>query len=329
MPKVSIVMPVYNAEGFLSESLESARRQTLKDIEIVCVNDGSTDSSLELLRMREKEDPRIRVLDQKNGGYGKAMNVGIQSARGEYIGILEPDDFVYLDMYRGLYETAKKWELDLIKEDFYRFTRDPASGDMELRYQKLSFRPEDYGKVFDPHMDPGCLRYVMNTWSGIYRREFLLENHILHNETPGAAYQDNGFYFQTFAFARRGMILNRPGYYYRMDNPNSSIHNPGKVYSMNEEYDYIRRILESHPGLFERFCFGYWRRRYLNYKVTLSRIGPEYKREFVFCMSEELSGALKAGELSRKVFSREQWREIGRIIEKPQEYYRESLLNRG
>ncbi|MBQ1310234.1 MAG: glycosyltransferase [Blautia sp.] len=325
MAKVSIVMPVYNAAPFLAESLASALRQTLQDIEIVCVNDGSTDSSLELLRLYEKKDRRMVVLDQPNGGYGKAMNTGIDHASGEYIGILEPDDYLYLDMYREQYEYAVKYDLDLVKSDFYRFTRDSA-GNMRLILQKLSTVPSDYRKVFNSSEDPYTIRFVMNTWSGIYRREFLLENHIRHNETPGASYQDNGFYFQTFAFARRGMLLETPGYRYRIDNPGSSIHNPGKVYAMNEEYDYIRRILESRPGLWERFQYAYWRRRYLNYQVTLQRIGGEYKRDFVYHISGEMKNALSSGEMRKKEFNKWQWRDIRMLMKKPEEYYHKALL---
>ena len=105
MAKVSVIVPVYNVEPYLEEALRSLVRQTLRDIEIVVVNDGSTDNSLGIIRRFMEKDDRIILIDKENGGYGKAMNVGLDRASGEYIGILEPDDYVSLDMYEDLYET--------------------------------------------------------------------------------------------------------------------------------------------------------------------------------------------------------------------------------
>ena len=91
--KVSIVIPVYNVEHYLVECLDSAMNQTLHDIEIICVNDGSKDSSLEILLEYAKRDSRIKIIDKENAGYGHTMNLGIDMARGEYIGIIESDDY--------------------------------------------------------------------------------------------------------------------------------------------------------------------------------------------------------------------------------------------
>ena len=212
MAKVSIIIPTYNVEQYLVECMESVVRQTLKDIEIICINDGSTDHSLEILKSYAEKDDRIILVDKENGGYGIGMNIGLEKATGEYIGIVEPDDYVPLHMYEDLYQVAKENDLDFVKADFYRFKRNDANGNMELVYFHLSDDANDYNKVFDPSQTPRAVNFVMNTWSGIYRREFLEKNHIRHNETPGASFQDNGFFFQTFAFGKRAMIINKPYY---------------------------------------------------------------------------------------------------------------------
>ena len=129
------------------------------------------------------------------------MNIGLDKATGEYIGIVEPDDFIPLNMYSDLYEKAVENDLDFIKADFYRFKRDSETEDMELVYNHLSPNKEDYNVVFNPSETPEAIRYIMNTWSGIYKRSFIEEFHIRHNETPGASFQDNGFWFQTFVYA--------------------------------------------------------------------------------------------------------------------------------
>ena len=120
MPKVSIIVPVYNMERYLGKCLDALTKQTLSDIEIVAVNDGSTDSSPNILRTYAEKDPRIRIIDKPNSGYGASMNRGIDEARGEYVGIVEPDDYPDLVMFDKLYKAAKKHNCDLIKCNYYR-----------------------------------------------------------------------------------------------------------------------------------------------------------------------------------------------------------------
>lgn len=320
MVKVSIIIPVYNVERYLEECMESVLGQTLKEIEIICVNDGSGDGSPGILKEYARRDKRVILIDQENRGYGYAMNRGIERASGEYIGIVEPDDYVSLSMYEELYQKAKEYSLDLVKADFYRFKRD-RSGSMQLYYNHLSPDIQDYHKVFNSSTDPDTLRYIMNTWSGIYRREFIVQNHILHNETPGASFQDNGFFFQTFIYARRGMILDRPCYMNRRDNPDSSINSPEKVYCINVEYDYIRKLLLKDSEIWERFKYMYWFKKYHNYMGTLRRIKEEYKREYLLRFSEELKRGMALGELDKHLFSKASWRNIQSITADPEQYY--------
>lgn len=321
MAKVSIIIPTYNVEMYLVECMESVIHQTLKDIEIICINDGSTDGSLEILKSYAQKDDRIVLVDKENGGYGIAMNIGLEKATGEYIGIVEPDDFVKLDMYESLYQIAKDNDLDFVKADFYRFKRTDED-DMNMVYNHLSKNPEDYNKVFNPSEDTEAIRYIMNTWSGIYKKEFIEKHHIRHNETPGASFQDNGFWFQTFIFATRAMIVDKPYYMNRRDNPNSSVHNREKVYCMNIEYDHIRDILMEYPELWERFKGMYWYKKYNNYIGTIRRIGMEYRREFVERFSAEFKRGLEKNELDPSVFSVAAWKKIQIVAAEPDTFYK-------
>lgn len=320
MAKVSIIIPTYNVEDYLEECMDSVVNQTLHDLEIICINDGSTDSSLEILKRYAKDDDRIIIVDKENGGYGIGMNIGLDKATGEYIGIVEPDDYVPLNMYGDLYKKAKENDLDFIKADFYRFKR-KNNGDMELAYNHLSQNEEDYNVVFDPSHTPEAIRYIMNTWSGIYKREFLEKYHIRHNETPGASFQDNGFWFQTFVYGQRAMIVNKPYYMNRRDNPNSSVHNKEKVYCMNVEYDHIRNILSKDEELWERFKYMYWYKKYHSYWMTVMRIGDEYKREYVERFSAEFKRALDKHELDQSVFTANTWSNIMFLIKDPEGFY--------
>ena len=305
MPKVSVIVPVYNVEPYLRECMESLVRQTLKDIEIICVNDGSTDGSPAILKEYAARDSRIVLVDKENGGYGLAMNIGLDRAAGEYVGIVEPDDFAALTMYEDLYNAAKENDLDLVKADFKRFY---TEGDRETYIRtRLSREDADYGIVFKPAEKPDCFVWVMNTWSGIYRLSFLREKGIRHNETPGAAFQDNGFWFQTFMYAERAMILHNSCYRVRRDNPNSSVRNPAKVYAANIEYDWIRGLIMRDPGMWEKLKGVYWRKRLHNYCATLRRIAPEFHEEYRTQVAKELTRGFNRSEFSEKDFPAGEW----------------------
>ena len=320
MTKVSIVIPIYNVQDYLKECMESVIGQTLESMEIICVNDGSTDQSLDIIKSFQAQDNRIVLLDQKNRGYGYAVNRGISTAKGKYVGIVEPDDYIALDMYLKLYEKAEKYKLDFVKADFYRFTTG-EDGEREFYYNHLSPKPQDYNKVFNPSKNPETLRYIMNTWSGIYRRDFLEKYQIRHNETPGASFQDNGFWIQTFVYGGRAMIIDKPYYRNRRDNPGSSVNSREKVYCINIEYDHIRSMLIKKPEVWERFKYMYWFKKYHNYMGTLWRIGDEYREEYVHRFSRELKRGMALGEIKKEVFSEMAWNHIQSMTETPEKYY--------
>lgn len=320
MVKVSIIIPVYNVEKYLAECMESVVGQTLADIEIICVNDGSLDGSLKLLKEYERRDHRIVLINQENRGYGSAVNCGMAHASGEYVGIVEPDDYIAPGMYEELYKTAKEYDLDFVKADFYRF-RTEKDGEKEFTYNHLSPDPEDYHKVFNPGRQPEALRFIMNTWSGIYRQDFLGKYGIRHHETPGASFQDNGFWIQTFVYGERAMLVDKPYYRNRRDNPDSSVNSREKVYCINIEYDYIRGLLIKNPVVWERFKYMYWFKKYHNYMGTLWRIGEEYRREYVLRFSEELKRGMALGEIKRDVFSDSAWSHIESMMEDAERYY--------
>ena len=122
MSKVSVIIPVYNTEKFLRKCLDSVCNQTLQDIEIICINDCSTDGSLEILREYAGKDIRIKLIELfENGGAAKARNIGIDIAHGEYIGFVDSDDFVDLDFYEKLYNKAVETGADAVKGKLYLY----------------------------------------------------------------------------------------------------------------------------------------------------------------------------------------------------------------
>ena len=301
-PKVSVIMPSLNVVQYIDQCVESVLAQTLQNIEIISVDAHSTDGTLEKLQAYAERDPRFHLLLSDKKSYGYQMNIGIAAATGEYIGIVETDDWAAPEMYEELAAIADREQLDFVKADYDEFTTHPLTG-AERRYRRnLTENAEAYNKVFDPSQDPAALDYVMHTSAGIYRRAFLQEHGIRHNETPGASYQDNGFFIQTFAYATRAMLVNRSYYRYRIDNPGSSIRSREKVYDMNREYALIRERLTQDPEVWERYKGAYWKRAYISYIVTWRRIAPEFKAEFARTLHEEFAGAQERGELDLDLF---------------------------
>lgn len=323
MSKVSIIIPIYNVEQYLRECLDSVVNQTLKDIEIICVNDGSTDNSLNIIKEYANNDNRIKIIDKQNSGYGDSMNKGLDAATGEYIGIVEPDDFVAKDMYEVLYNKAKEYNVDLIKADFYRFT-----GNLDtlcLNYNKLDYTGMYYNKVVNPQEDLTPFNFIMNTWSGIYNRQFLEKYHIRHNTTPGASFQDNGFWFQTFTRATKIYFLDKPLYMNRRDNINSSVKSKDKVYCMKDEYDFIWDYLNKNPELKEKFIGVYYYKKFHNYIFNFNRIDIKFKKEFLQLFSKEFKIAQKRNEIDYTLFLPSDVKKLKRIINNPMKFYRKSL----
>lgn len=318
-PKVSIVMPVYNVEMYLRECLDSVIAQTLKDIEIICVNDGSTDSSPQILEEYAQKDNRIKIISKPNSGYGHTMNCGFDAATGDYIGIVETDDYIREDMYEILYKIAVEKNLDMIKADYNIFVGDEA--EREFTYRSIAKRADYYGNILDPSKDFGVFDIYLVTWSGIYKREMIETYHIRHNETPGASYQDNGFWFQTITRAKRFYVLEDALYQLRRDNPNSSVNSKAKVYCVCVEYDFIRDWLSKDKALEEKFktlCAKY---RFNNYDFTLLRVADEFKREFLHRFSEDFNKLKENGELDMSLLSKLQQQRLNQIMTDPDEYY--------
>lgn len=274
MIKVSVIVPVYNVEQYLPACLNSILAQTLDEIEVICVDDGSTDRSPAILEDYAPKDGRLRVIHKENRGYGHSMNVGIDAASGEYIGIVESDDCILPGMYETLYLAAKDNDLDFVKSDVI-FWWETLQYTCEYHREDLN---EYYGKVLDVSDRKLSFQFFMNTWTGIYKKSFLKENDIRHNETPGAAYQDNGFWIQTLSFGRRVMWLKDAFYLYRQDNPLASIKNKSNVMAMVNEYDYISKILEEkHREQELEICCYY---RLFRHRGVFLRIADELKREY-------------------------------------------------
>ena len=300
--KVSVIIPSLNSINYYDECIKSVINQSLKEIEIICVDANSTDGTLELIKKYQAQDERIKLIISDKKSYGYQMNLGIAAAKGEYVGIVESDDYIKEDMYKRLYETAKQNDCDIVKSDFFIFT------DTRLDYEKVSCFDEFYNTRLN------ALEDLRLFWTnGI--------NQIVLNETPGASYQDNGLFFQLFCFAKSIYFLNEAFYMLRRDNPNSSVHSKEKVYMACLEYDYIRNFLQKYPSfesLVAPICAYH---RYGNYIFTLERIDDKYKKDFLKRFREDFMKIIYNGELKEILYTPTQLRIIKEIVEDSDAYY--------
>ena len=318
--KISVVVPIFNVENYIGPCLDSILNQTFKDFEVICVNDGSTDSSLDILKEYATKDSRIKIINKDNAGYGHTMNIGMDMASGEYFVIVESDDFILPKMFETLYSAAKENDLDFVKSDFYRFYGDEYNNNILKDYQKLDPSGEYYNKIFSTHENHKTYKLLMNTWTGLYNIDFLRKNNIRHSETPGASYQDNGFWFKTFFYGEKVMFLPEPFYMYRRDNPNSSVRNKTKIYAMDTEYDIINNFLED-QGEKDDFLDAFVFAKYHNFHFTMDRIGLEFKKEFLLRTSEYFNEMKKNNKLDTSLLEEYDLNLLNWIIEKPNEYY--------
>ncbi len=307
---VSILVPIFNVEKYLEECLNSIINQTLKNIEIICINDGSTDSSLEIIQSFMIKDSRIKLIDKQNSGYGDSMNQGLKIATGEYIGIVESDDIADLKMFESLYKSAEQNNFpDIIKSNYYEYW----SKDSGKRI-KYNLPNNLYEKVFTPTKEKKIFNSLPSIWSAIYKKEFILINKIFFNPTPGASYQDTGFNFKTLALAKT-MICKKEAYLiYRRDNEVSSVNQKNKVFCICDEFLSIEKFLKQKVSLFKVLKPIENYIKFNTYIRNYKRISDSYKKEFILHIKEIFEKELKNKYLEKTIFDEQHWQLLQSLL---------------
>lgn len=260
--KVSIVMPSYNVIHYIEECLESVVNQSLKDIEIICVDAFSNDGTREVIQKYAKEDRRIILVDDDKKSCGYSYNKGIALAKGQYIGFVETDDYIRPDMFEILYKQALENQLDYVKANHIPF----INIDEYQRYfkeERIFGVPELkhlYGKIINPSEHPEILWPDHCMWNGIYDINFLKKNKVKLNESKGASYQDHGFQWQTMCSAKRALYLDEGLYYYRKDNENASMKNPQGMIKDFDEFVFVKKYLEHNPAILREHWWVYYQK---------------------------------------------------------------------
>jgi len=258
VPKVSIVIPVYNTGSYLPECLESVMAQTLTDIEIICVNDGSTDDSLDVLNDFAARDARFIVLNQPNRGLCGARNAGLDRATGEYLLFLDSDDFFAPTMLEDAYSASVEDDADIciFKIRYYNEqTRETIDADWSLRTEMLPdkrpFGPEDMvGRIF---------RFVTPcVWNKMLRRSFVVENGVRFSAELSRA-EDVAFTYLALILARRITTIDKALVYYRTGLPGSM---QATIHEKPFEICRALELLKSHAT--EAGVFDFYERDFVN-----------------------------------------------------------------
>lgn len=269
-PKFSVIVPIYNEQRYLAKCIESLRNQTLEDIEIILVDDGSTDRSGLIADWYARQDRRIRVFHKENGGQGPARNLGMKAAKGEYIGFADADDWVEREMFQKLYERAEQTHADIVFTGFkivshgrvrevykyqHSFKDSLLLGQHDLsNYRCHLYGPESSGKTDEI---PG---YV---FTGGFRRSFIAANHLRFSNMMS---EDNIFLIQAFQAVRCVSFIVGALYCYRRDNQVSTT-NSFKAGSIDSYQSYMKaalQLLKNEPSEQKHECLCRWEINVIN-----------------------------------------------------------------
>lgn len=265
MIKVSVIIPVYNAGMYLEKCLESVMGQTLRDIEIICIDDGSTDKSWEILKSARRRDGRIRIARQKNMSAGAARNKGLEAASGEYLAFLDADDFFEYDMLARAYKRAKEKRADIVvyRSDQY----DQKQGMFCENGGTVNERYLPGVSVFS-HKDVrddffGC--FAGWAWDKLFNREFVLKNGVFFQEQKSI--NDLYFVYSMLAKADRITVLQRVLAHKRVNNEGSI----SMVYSESKTWPcFYFALLKLKRQLEEWGIYEELKRDYVNYALYFS-----------------------------------------------------------
>ena len=285
--KLSVIMPCFNVSTFLGKALSSLVTQTFSNLEIICVDDGSTDETPQILSSFAKHDDRIRVISKVNTGYGDSVNLGLAESTGDYVAVLEPDDFIEPEMYEVLMKNAVLMDLDLSRCAFFDFCEgiDTQNVCRGMPVNRI-YRPRDL-------QDRCAFLQPPAIWSAVYRKSWLDAHGIRFLPTPGASFQDISFAFKTNLLAERCFAVNCALYHYR-SHPNNSVKAGGKVFAPAHEYQECLSFARR-QGELDTLKAVFLDMEYASYKWNYLRIGADRRREFLEYWQREWRDLLKEG----------------------------------
>lgn len=286
--KVSIIIPVYNVAKWLSECMDSVCAQTLKEIEIICVNDGSTDNSLDILENYVRKDKRIRIVSQKNQGLSMARNAGMPFVTGKYVTFLDSDDYLAPTYCEKMYALAEKDAAEWTACDCFCFDdtkQKVVPNILEASNERLI--REFAGKVFSfDDVAPLCFNQMCGAaWGKLYRTDFIKKNGL--SFAPGVPHEDYPYFYQALTAVKRGNVCPDSLVYYRINRAGSITHNVGrKGFSFIGHFQLIEQSFRKNGK------YDAWESDFLKLKINglmywLWKTPGEHRRAFYGLIQQE------------------------------------------
>ncbi|MFR7963477.1 MAG: glycosyltransferase family 2 protein [Alphaproteobacteria bacterium] len=253
-PKISVIVPIYKVEKYLVQCIDSILNQTLKDIEVILVDEGDRDACRFIIDHYEQNDKRVKAIHEKNGGYGASVNKGMEIAVGEYISIIESDDFIEPTMYEEMYNYAKKLDADVVKTPYYEYrdaqNKQPAEKNI-CNYAHELAEKLPANTTFSVTEYPQLMGVHASLWSGIYKTSYMKAKKIEFIKAKGGAYVDVGFRIDTLINTDKTAWLNKPFYNYRLTNENSTT-NQFNLTAMIQRWQEVHKKFSDHPDIYEK-----------------------------------------------------------------------------
>lgn len=305
--KVSVIVPVYNVKKYLAKCLDSIIAQTLKDIEIICVNDGSTDGSDKVLEEYKKKDARIQVVNRKNGGLSAARNTGMPYAKGKYIGFVDSDDYIEPTMYELMYYNAEHFQSQLVICAAHKI--DDTTGIVfdDDPYYTLGYFPKELDNRAFTHVDTKDFfqDLCVMAWNKLYLRSFLEEKNAKFPD--GYIFEDGPFFTDIYFDMDRVTIVRDFLYYYRVNRANSIVckgdkdftdifyvvnkmlnnlrktpyFDEVKAYFLRKKFKDMRYRYQVIQGRYKKMYYDQWREFWLNIdKETLE--DDKFKEKYLY-----------------------------------------------
>ena len=324
MPKITIIMPSLNVAQYIRACMESVLIQTMQDIEILAIDAGSDDGTVEILQEYAAMDRRVRLIHSDRKSYGYQLNQGIGLAQGKYIGIVETDDVIQPDMYEVLYQAAENRGSDYAKGVAEAFMETSIGED--IRHSIKVFSQERYDAdggivVLAPEKHPELVLADFYLWSGIYKKEFL--QGIRLNESAGAAYQDIGFMLQVHSKAKQAVYLDKLVYRYRIDNTASSCQNRNAFHYLVQEYEYVEQLLQGKAKMWYSACYCKLFRQTRERIFTMARSGVFWEEAIpdIYNLTAKMQKAFQDGALLKEYLEESERDEIKSLLKNPRQLY--------
>lgn len=331
---ITTIIPSLNVVDYIEECLDSVRSQCVKEIEILCIDAGSEDGTREIIEETARIDDRVKLIDSPIKSYGFQVNTGIKEARGEYISIVESDDKILPGMYATLIDYSERYKADFVKTDYY-LCKTLRDGEQLLYDPVMKYQTNLYDKLINPASNPLLQMENSYIWNGIYRTGFLRENNIFLNETPGAAFQDIGFYHKVICRSTRALYVKNAFNVYRIGREGASTGSGKGLHYARNEYNSLffesglsNEEIKYHGSAIDRkislACF-LWETDKMLRNNGYDPLSIEKSEDYRW-FREFLNRELEYNRLNKTLFYDKEWSDLCCIMDNPREYARQLAL---